>query len=78
MQQENMRPQRNIDINDRISDERYQKNKIDDKESDEKNHISKIDEEKIIEDKEIMKLQNLSKEIEKIYRKSQDGLESDK
>ena len=25
-----------------------------------------------------MKLQNLSKEIEKIYRKSQDGLESDK
>ena len=36
MQQENFRPQRNIDINDNIPDERYQKNKIDDKESDEK------------------------------------------
>ena len=50
--------------------------KIDDKKSDEKNQISKVDEEKIIEDKEIMKLQNLSKEIEKINRKEQDGLES--
>ena len=44
-------------------------NNIDDKESDEKNQISKIDKEKIIEDKEIVKLQNLSKEIEKINRK---------
>ena len=52
MQQDNMRPQRNIDINDKPTDEIYQKNKIDDKESDEKNQISKIDEEKIIEDKE--------------------------
>ena len=31
MKQENMRPQINIDINDKITDERYQKNKIDDK-----------------------------------------------
>ena len=29
MQQDNMRPQRNIDINDKPTDERYQKNKID-------------------------------------------------
>ena len=45
MQQENMRPQRNIDINDKLPDEKYQK-KIDDKKSDEKNQISKIDKEK--------------------------------
>ena len=69
MQQENIIPQRNIQINDKRTDERYQKNKIDDKESDERDQISKIDEEKIIEDKEIMKLQNLSKEMEKINRK---------
>ena len=43
-----MRPHRNIEINDKINDERYQKNKIDEKESDEKNQISKTDEEKII------------------------------
>ena len=61
MQQDNMIPQRNIEINDRRTGEIYQKNKIDDKESDEKNQISKIDEEKIIGDKEIMKLKNLSK-----------------
>ena len=30
-QQENMRSQRNIDINDKIPDEKYQNNKIDDK-----------------------------------------------
>ena len=69
MQQENMIPQRNIEINDKLTDERYHKNKIYNKESGEKNQISKVDEEKIIEDKEIMKLQNLSKEIEKINRK---------
>ena len=40
MQQENMRPQRNIEISDKLPDERYQKHKIDDKESDEKNQIS--------------------------------------
>ena len=32
MQQENMRPHRNIEINEKRTDERYQKNKIDDKE----------------------------------------------
>ena len=75
MQEENMRPQRSIEINDKLTGERYQKNKLDDKESDEENQISKIDEEKIIEDKEIMKLKNLGKEIEKINRKEQDSLE---
>ena len=54
------------------------KNKIDDKESDEKNQITKIDEIIIIEGKEIIKLQNLSKEIEKINRKEHDDLESEK
>ena len=46
MQQENLRPQRNIDINDKQTDERYQKTLIDDKESDGKYQISKNDEEK--------------------------------
>ena len=50
MQQENMRPQRNIEINDKLPDERYQKNNIDDKKSDETNQISKIDTEKRIKD----------------------------
>ena len=36
MQQENTRPQGNIDINEKFPDERYHKNNIDDKESDEK------------------------------------------
>ena len=31
LQQENMRPQRNIEINDKIPDEKYQNNKPDDK-----------------------------------------------
>ena len=31
MKQENMKPQINIEINDKLPDERYQKNKIDDK-----------------------------------------------
>ena len=70
-----MRPQRNIEINDKIPDKRYQENKIDDKESDKKNQISRIDEEQIIEDKEIIKLQNLGKEIEKINRKEHNDLE---
>ena len=46
MKQENMKPQINIEINDKLPDERYQKNKIDDKQSDENNQVSKIDEEK--------------------------------
>ena len=56
MQQEHLRPQRNIEINDKRTDEGYQKNIIDDKEYDERYQISKNDEEKIIEDIEIMKL----------------------
>ena len=78
MQQDNMRPQRNIDINDKIPDEKYQKNKIDDKKSDERNQIREIDENKIIEDIYIMQLQNLSTKIEKINRKEIHDLESDK
>ena len=46
LQQENMRPQRNIEINDRIPDEKYQNNKIDDKQYDERDQIGKIDERK--------------------------------
>ena len=65
MQQENLRPQINIDINDKGNDEKYQKNIIDHKEYDKRDQISKNDEEKIIEDIEIMKLKNLSSN--KIY-----------
>ena len=42
MQQENFRPQRNIYINERRTDEIYHKNMIDDKESDERDQISNI------------------------------------
>ena len=45
MQQENLRPQRNIYVNDKLTDERYQKNMIDDKESDERDQIIKNNEE---------------------------------
>ena len=58
IQQDNLRPQGNIDINDKQTDERYQKKLIDDKEYDEKYQISKKDEEKFIEDIERMKLKN--------------------
>ena len=75
LQQENVRPQRNIDTNDIIPDEKYQNNKIDDKKYDVRYQIGKIDREKIIEDKEIVQLQNLSTEIEKINRKEFDDLE---
>ena len=37
-----MRPQRNIEFNDKIPDERYQNNKIDDKISDERDQIITI------------------------------------
>ena len=47
MQQENMIPQRNIEINDKLTDERYHKNKIYNKESGEKNQISKVDKKKL-------------------------------
>ena len=69
MQQDNVRPQRNIDINDKLTDERYQKNKIDDKASYGKNLNSKIDEEDIIEYKDIIILKFLSKELKKIDKK---------
>ena len=70
MKQNNLRPQRNIYINDKRTDERYKENLIYDKESDEKYQISKNDEEKIIEDIEIMKLQNSSSKKKKyILRK---------
>ena len=75
MQQENIRHQINLEINYKQTDERYQKNKIKEKESDEKNRSVILTEKIIIEDKEIMKLQNSSKEIEKMNRKDQDGLE---
>ena len=65
-----MIPHRNIEIDEKQTDERYQKNNINDKESDERDQISKIDEEKITEYKEITKLQNLSKETETINRKN--------
>ena len=41
MQLENLRPQINIENNDKKYDERYQINIIDDKESDERDQISK-------------------------------------
>ena len=44
-----MRPQRNIEINDKLPDENTRKRKLTTK-SDEKNMISKIDEKIIIED----------------------------
>ena len=41
MQQYNQRPQRKIEINDKLTDERYKNKLIDDKESDKKYQISK-------------------------------------
>ena len=60
MQLENLIPMRNIQNNDKQTDERYQKKLIDDKESDERDQISKFDEEKMIEDIEVLKLKKLS------------------
>ena len=45
-----MRPQRNIEINDKIPDEKYQNNKPNDKKSDGRYHIKTINKKKIIED----------------------------
>ena len=56
MQQENMRPQKNIEINDKTPDEKYQNNKIDDKKYGKRYQISTIGKKKIIEDKDIVKL----------------------
>ena len=60
MQLENLRPQINIENNDKQFDERYQINMIDDKKSDERDQISKNDEEKVTEDIEVLKLRKLS------------------
>ena len=67
MQQDHLIPQRNIENNDKQTDERYHNILIDEKESDKKYQISKNDEEKIIEDIEIMKLQNLRSKKKYIY-----------
>ena len=48
MQQENLRPQINIDINDKRTYEIYHTNMIDEKESDERYQISKIYDEKYL------------------------------
>ena len=44
MQLENLRPDRNMEHNDKQTDERYQKFFIDDKESNGRDNISKLDE----------------------------------
>ena len=59
MQLENLRPQRNIDNNNKKSDEIYQINIIYDKESDERYQISENKEEKLTEYIEFLKLQKL-------------------
>ena len=59
MQQENFIPQINIGINDKRTDEIYQKNMNDYKQSDERYQISKNKEERIIEDMETMKKESL-------------------
>ena len=64
-----MKHQRNIDINDKILDEKYQNNKPDDKKSDDRDQIKTINKEKKIENEETVQLQNLSTYIEKINRK---------
>ena len=59
MQLDNLIPQRNIEINDKKSNERYQINMIYDKEYYERCQISKPDEEKVTQDIEVLKLQKL-------------------
>ena len=56
MQLENLRPQRNIEDNDKQSDEIYQINMIDDKKSDKIDHIGKKKEETLNTDIEVLKL----------------------
>ena len=46
LQQENMRPQKNIDINDKIPDEKYQNNKTDENKSDDRYQIRIINKKK--------------------------------
>ena len=68
MQLENLRPQRNIDNNDKQSDKRYYINMIDDKESDEIYQIGENKEETLNIDIEVLKLRKLISQ--KIYRLS--------
>ena len=68
MQLENLRPQRNIDNNDKQSDKRYYINMIDDKESDEIYQIGENKEETLNIDIEVLKLRKFISQ--KIYRLS--------
>ena len=52
-QQENMRPQNNIENTDNISDKTYQMNEPDDSNSEERDQIRKIIRKKVIEDEEL-------------------------
>ena len=58
MQLEILRPQINIENNDKQSDERHQINMIDDKEYDERDHIGENKKETLNTDIEVLKLQN--------------------
>ena len=78
LQQENTRPQRNIEINDKIPDEKDHENKIDDQKYDERDQIWTIGKKIIIEDKETVQLKHLSTDIKKINRKEIYNVESDK
>ena len=74
LQQENTQPHRNLDINDKIPDEKCQNNKID--EENLMKEIRSVQLAKEIEDEETVQLQNLSTDIEDI--KELDSVESDK
>ena len=78
LQQENMRPHRNIETNDKPPDEKYQNNKPYDKKSDDRDQIRTINKKKIIEYEENVQLRNLSTDIEKINRKEINNEETDK
>ena len=60
MQLENLRPQRNIENNDKQYDEINQKEMSDEKESDERNQIGENKEETLNTDIEVLKLRKLS------------------
>ena len=60
MQLEKLRPQKNIENNDKKSNERYKINMIDEKYSDGRDQISKNDEERVTDDIEFFKLAKLS------------------
>ena len=68
MQLENLRPQRNIENNDKQSDERYQINIIDDKSYDAIDQIGENKEETLNTDIEVLKMRKLISQ--KIYRLS--------